>query len=297
MDDLLSLLETVLGDSEKKSHGNYRFHCPLPNCSSVRKRLEVQTETNSNGCNPDGGCWVCNGKGTTIRSLFKQASVDAKYFTRLKTIVPDKAYGSTTEIIEVITLPDEYKSLQDVKKTDMAGRHALVYLLKKRGITMEEIIKYQLGYCERGRYASRIIIPSFDQNGTLNYFTGRSWIEDEEKRYDQPYGSRGGIIPFELYINWSAPIILCEGFLDAIAIRRNAIPLLEKGITPALLTKILGSFVEKIYIVLDRDGLKESLDHANMLMSNGKRVYLVELQEKDPSKMGFCEFHHNDTEG
>lgn len=289
MEDLLSLLEVVLGESEKKSHGNYRFHCPLPNCTSIRKRLEIQTETDAEGHNP-WKCWVCNGKGASIRSLFKQGKVDPQYYSRLKAIIPDYYTGvSVVEQEEIIALPDEFRLLQDVRKSDMIGRQALAYV-KRRGISPEEIIKYQLGYCDKGQYRSRIIIPSFDANGTLNYFTGRSFIEDEERRYSQPSIKRGDIIPFEFYVNWNAPIILCEGFFDAIAIRRNAIPLLEKGITQCLLTKILGSSVEKIYIVLDKDGMKEALEHADMLLANGKKVYLVELDKKDPGGMGFDEF-------
>lgn len=290
MEDILSLLETVLGQSEKKSHGNYRFQCPLPGCSSVRKRLEIQTETTSIGQNP-WKCWVCNKGGLTIKSLFNQAKTESQYHIRLKRIIPITYSGpsSIEQVEEIIVLPDEYKLLNNIQAADMIGRQALAYV-KRRGISQEEIIKYQLGYCDSGRYRSRVIIPSFDQNGVLNYFSGRSFIEDEEKKYDQPSISRSNIIPFELYINWNAPIILCEGFFDAIAIRRNAIPLLEKGITPALLTKILGSFVEKIYIVLDKDGMREALDHADMLLANGKKVYLVELDKKDPGEMGFSEF-------
>lgn len=288
MEDILTLLEIVLGQSEKKSHGNYRFQCPLPGCSSVRKRLEIQTETTS-GQNP-WKCWVCNKGGLTIKSLFNQSKVEPQYFTRLKQIIPVTYSGpSSVEQIEEITLPSEYRLLQNIQSTDMIGRQAMAYV-KRRGFSQEEIIKYQLGYCDSGRYRSRVIIPSFDQNGVLNYFSGRSFIEDEEKKYDQPSVSRGNIIPFEFYINWNAPIILCEGFFDAIAIRRNAIPLLEKGITSALLSKILGSFVDKIYIVLDKDGMREALNHADMLLANGKKVYLVELDKKDPGAMGFSEF-------
>lgn len=289
MEELLSLLETTLGESEKKSRGNYRFKCPLPDCTSVRKRLEIQTIRDEEGHNP-WKCWVCNGRGLSIKSLFIQGKIDTKYHVELRKIIPSDNYIYDPGSEESIALPDEYATFEDIRSSNIIGRQALAYLTKKRSLSIQEIIKYQLGYCASGKYANRIIIPSFDLKGYLNYFTGRSIIEDEQYRYTQPEIKRGNIIPFEFYINWSAPIILCEGFFDAIAIRRNAIPLLEKGITSALLSKILGSEVDKIYIVLDRDGLKEALEHAGMLMANGKRVYLVELDKKDPSSMGFSEF-------
>jgi hypothetical protein len=51
----------------------------------------------------------------------------------------------------------------------------LYLILKSRGITKNDIEKYNIGYCETGRYAKMIIIPSYDENGQLNYFTGRSF--------------------------------------------------------------------------------------------------------------------------
>lgn len=286
MEDILTLLESVFGESVKKAHGNYRFKCPLPGCTSVRERLEVLVETNENGDNP-WKCWVCLKGGLSIRSLFHAANVDPKYYQRLNSIIITRSTNQHHD--EIVALPSEIKYFDNIKPIDFVGRNALAYL-KNRGLRVEDIIKYQLGYCDSGKYSHRIIIPSFDKDGYLNYFIARSFIEDEEYRYDYPEAKRGNIIPFELYINWNAPIILCEGPFDVFAIMRNVIPLLEKGITQALLSKILGSEVDKVYIVLDKDGIKEALKHAETLISNGKIVYLVELTEKDPSKMGFKEF-------
>ena len=74
-----------------------------------------------------------------------------------------------------------------------------------------------------------VIIPSYDENGELNYFISRSFEKDAFIKYRNPDCSRD-IIAFELFINWSSPLILCEGAFDALAIKRNAIPLLGKNI-------------------------------------------------------------------
>jgi chaperonin GroEL (HSP60 family) len=86
------------------------------------------------------------------------------------------------------------------------------------------------------------------------------------------------------------PIVLCEGLFDAIAIKRNAIPLLGKNIQPELMKKIINSSVEKIYIALDKDAIKQALNFCETLMNEGKEVYLVDINEKDPSSMGFEKF-------
>ena len=48
--------------------------------------------------------------------------------------------------------------------------------LDRRGVTSLEIIKYQIGYCEEGPYKHKVIVPSYDEYGMLNYFVGRSFL-------------------------------------------------------------------------------------------------------------------------
>jgi DNA primase len=168
------------------------------------------------------------------------------------------------------------------------AKHAMAYL-KKRNISESDIIKYNLGYCEKGIYANRIIIPSYDENGNLNYFTARSFEKTNPIKYKNPNSSRN-IIPFEFFINWDLPLVLCEGPFDAIAIKRNVIPLLGKNIQSSLMKKIVMSSVSKIYIALDKDAQKQALNFCQQLMNEGKEVYLVDMQDKDPSEMGFKQF-------
>ena len=43
-------------------------------------------------------------------------------------------------------------------------------------------------------------------------------------------------------------------------------------------------------MALDTDALKQSLKHCEYLINQGKEVYLVELEGKDPSEIGFNNF-------
>ena len=54
--------------------------------------------------------------------------------------------------------------------------------------------------------------------------------------------------------------------------------------------KIVSSTVQKIYIALDSDAMKQAIKFAEELMNEGKEVYLVEMKDKDPSEMGFQNF-------
>ena len=68
------------------------------------------------------------------------------------------------------------------------------------------------------------------------------------------------------------------------------IPLLGKNIQSTLMKKIVTSTIKKIYIALDKDAQKQSLDFCKKFIDEGKEVYLVELDDKDPSEMGFSQF-------
>jgi len=277
---LVTLVDRVLGKGKQTARGNYAYHCPF--CQHHKPKLEINFTENKKGHNP-WHCWVCNTRGKTIVSLLKR-SKSYEYIEEAIKLVPKGQFVEEVEIINTITLPSEFTSLID-HPSDIMGKHALAYL-KRRGIFMDDIIKYNIGYCESGEYQNMIIIPSYDVNGNLNYFTARSFEKEPFRKYKNPSVSRD-IVPFEMFINWNSPLVLCEGPFDAIAIKRNAIPLLGKNIQSNLMKKIVSSKVEKIYIALDSDAIKSSLKFCETFMNEGKEVHLLEMNDKDPSELGF----------
>ena len=281
---LVNLVNSILGKGKRTARGNQAYTCPF--CHHHKPKLEVNFTENKQGNNP-WQCWVCGKKGKTIKSLFKQTKVDASYFQELGKLVKNVSTEDIGEVKqEILQLPKEFKKF--INNKDIVAKHAFSYL-KKRNISKQDILKYNIGYCDSGRYNNMVIIPSYDNNGKLNYFTGRSFEKDPCIKYRNPETSRD-IIPFELFINWDLPIIICEGPFDAIAIKRNVIPLLGKNIQPALMKKIVESKVQKIYIALDNDAIKQALGFCQRLLDIGKEVYLVEMKGKDPSEMGFENF-------
>ena len=280
---LVNLVNSVLGSGKRTARGNQAHNCPF--CNHHKPKLEINYTENKQGNNP-WHCWACDKRGKTISSLFKQVKASPDKFTELKKLVKTGSEVADYTITKSVTLPKEYKPL--ISNNDLIARHAKAYL-KSRNIGEDDIIKYNIGYCESGRYSKMIIIPSYDANGNLNYFTGRSFEKEPYIKYRNPEASRD-IIPFELFINFDLPLVLCEGPFDAIAIKRNAIPLLGKNIQDSLMKKIVQSTVEKIYIALDTDAMKQAHKFAEYFINQGKEVYLVELKGKDPSEMGFKNF-------
>ena len=153
----------------------------------------------------------------------------------------------------------------------------------------QDILKYNIGYCERGKYANSVVIPSYDRDGRINYFISRSFEKDPGRKYNAPSCNKNEIVGLEYFINWKVPVILCEGMFDAIAIKRNAVPLFGKTIPKALMIRLVSSNVKTVYLALDNDALKQSFNYALELINLGKDVYLLELNGKDPSEIGFNE--------
>ena len=285
---LIQIIESVIGKGKVTNKGNIAHHYPF--CHSPRKKMEIQTITNDKGENP-WHCWVCNKSGKKLSSLFKALKVSREKISELYKVLNvqpkynanqiDSAFRSTT----AIDLPKEYIPLVSISDS-IEYKNAIHYLRAKRKITLSEIVKYNIGYCETGEYSKKIIIPSYDEFGKLNYFVGRAYYDAESFKHKNPDVSKN-CVGFELFINWSLPIVLVEGAFDAIAVRRNAIPLFGKTISEDLRKKIIEHKVSKLYICLDKDAQKQALEHAEYFMNNGVQVYFVDLDQKDPAEIGF----------
>lgn len=276
---LLTLLDTVIGTKGTISKDNeLMYHCPF--CNHHKKKLQVNVKSQQ------WHCWVCDAKGKFIYTLVKKLNVSKSVIQELNQIYNNTKFFSNKKDDIIVKLPEEFKSLSG-EEGSLFFLHAKKYLLT-RGITEEDIIKYNIGYCSEGEYKNRVIIPSYDNNRILNYFVARSFYNSPLK-YKNPPAPKNTVL-FDLYINWNIPVILCEGVFDAIAIKKNAIPLLGKVPSKKLIMKIMESGVTDIYIALDKDAKDDALKLSEFMMGYGKNVYLVDMDTKDPSDLGFRNF-------
>ena len=280
---LVALVNSILGSGKKTAGGNYAYTCPF--CNHHKPKLEINF---SKGKNQPAHCWSCDVRFRNILPILRKANAPQDKIEYAKTLVVDSSYNYVEKTYAALTLPSEFISLSSVDSPTLSMRHAQAYI-KNRGVSNHDILQYNMGYCEEGLYKNMIILPTYDAEGSLNYFTARSFEKDPFTKYRNPSVSRD-IIPNEYFINWNIPVILCEGIFDAIAIKRNAIPLLGKSIQSSLMKKLIVSAVDKIYIALDSDALKQALRFCEKLMAEGKEIYLVDLQDKDPAELGFANF-------
>ena len=278
MNKLIHLLERTLNSRSKKltKQDEYMFYSPF--VSHYKPKLQINMSSQK------WHCWVSDQGGHSLYSLFKKINADSRYFSELKDIVFIPTTKDEVESKVIVSLPREYQPLWKSSKS-LFYKHALNFL-KKRGITKIDLQKYKLGFCDDGIYSNRVIVPSYDENGILNYFVGRSFMGDKMK-YKNPNVSRD-IVPFEWFIAWSYPIVLCEGVFDAISIRTNAIPMLSKKPSKSLLTKIFQEQVKTIYIALDNDAKKDAYNLSEFFKDFGIDSKVVNLpKNEDPNDLGF----------
>ena len=284
-----SILSNTLGSHSTLRGNELAFYCPF--CNHHKQKLQVNTETQK------WHCWTCNSGGKKLTSLLRKLDVDKNTISIIREIYGDSNYNPQQDDLETkvyISLPKEFKSLNEPPKGFNPEYKQAINYLTQRGITQKEIVKYNIGYCVDGLYARRVIIPSYDSNGLLNYFVSRSYYQDEKMKYKNPPISKN-IICFESQVNWKQPIILCEGVFDAITIKRNAIPLLGKFPSKQLVEKIFMSGVNNIIISLDNDAINEAMKAAEYFRKNGINVKMMYLKDKDASEIGYTKFYEELT--
>jgi DNA primase len=290
IDKLISLLNRALNQSGKMSTPEeYTCICPFHQAihSITKKKFGINLE--------DGNynCFACGVKGRTFKSLFRKLKVGKKLFDELHSIIGEEKRiyrkASLKDNINntILELPHNFHPMYIPSKIPQY-KHAFLYLIK-RGITRDDMLRYNIGYCPDGEYANMVIIPSYDADGNLNFYQGRSYLKDTNYKHKSPSWSKD-IIGFESFINWDLPVTLVEGAFDAISVRRNAIPLFGKFLSNTLKNELYEC--DEVNILLDNDALSD----AEKLFKELKkemiidRVKLIKLESgKDPSEVGFNE--------
>ena len=149
------------------------------------------------------------------------------------------------------------------------------YLLD-RGYKKEDIVMWKVGYCSSGEYAGRVVVPSFNDNGDINYFVARSYA-DKFPKYMNPKVSKD-IVFNELYLDWNKDIILVEGVFDAMK-AKNSIPLLGSTLNQkSNLFKKIVYYEPDVYIALDPDAEKKASQLIENLIQYDLNLFKIDVE-------------------
>ncbi len=284
--EVINILNDTLGIGTSMKNDEQAHHCPF--CHHHKKKLQINLKTQQ------WHCWVCDAKGKRIQRLLKRLNVNTHKLKKIYEIYGDDyvVYSKESEEEKVeLRLPSEFKSLLKVPDGFKPTFKRVVEYAKQRNLTTEDITRYNIGYCDGGHYAGRIIIPSYDSDNRINYFIARSVFPDESFKYKNPPVSKN-VIMFENQINWDEPITLVEGVFDAMAVKRNAIPILGKFIPKKLNENIYKKGVKSINIFLDEDAQQQALHYTMQFTNQGIKTKNIIPIGKDASDMGFLEVNN-----
>jgi len=279
---ILSIFDRILGQRAKLRKGGIQAIYKCPFCLHPKKKLEIAIGGDNFG---SYHCWVCGISGKSFHTLLKKLKVSIDVHTEISQYTGTSYRYKNNDIHDnELSLPDEFISLIKADKT-FECINALNYL-ESRNIIKKDIIRYNIGYCEHGDYKNRVIIPSYDKNGKLNFFCARAYNNHTNISYLLPPWDKN-IVGFELLINWREPVTIVEGAFDAMAVVRNAVPLFGNTISEKLLLSIIENEVSGVNILLDNDAFSMAVEVYDILNRYNIKTKLIKLDEKDPSVLGF----------
>jgi DNA primase len=271
VDVLVELLTEFLGENHQhyESKAQISFDCPV--CMEEKGLEEGDGKGNLeiNYSKHVYKCWSCgetHGTHGPLGKLFDQyASKSQKKVYNL--IKPEELKQEDIKRPK-LRLPEGYTTFQDSNERFIPHKEAYRYL-QSRGITDEMIETYKIGYTVSGEFSYRIIVPSFNREGVLNYFVARSWVPKKMK-YKNPAVPKDEIIFNESLIDWDKDIYLCEGVFDSFFLT-NSIVMLGKKMSGLLFESLYNNANAGIIICCDGDAFQDGLRVYQEL--NGGRLY------------------------
>ena len=251
---LVELLEDVLGDHglHYPNRGQISFNCPVCDDDRNKHNLEVNYIDNVYKC------WSCgDSEGThgPLGRIFDKYG--NKKHKKLYNVLKPETVVKRERPKKTLKLPDSFTLFKDSSPVYPVRRQAMNYL-KSRGITDEMIERYGIGFCDKGDHSGRIVIPSYNTKGELNYYIARSWNPMSRAKYKNPEAEKDKIIFWENLIDWNKDIFLVEGAFDGLFLE-NSIPMLGKHMSELLFETLYMNAKGNITICLDADAIKNAI--------------------------------------
>lgn len=306
----IEFIRKVFGDPYLTNAGlNANVVCPVcieKNGDTNKKKLAIRTD------NWLSHCWVCGYKSRDIYQLVKRykaihlpeyqsgfgGSPSLTAINKGCVIVYDESiFDKPVGNEKILSLPVGFQLLAEHfydEDCEWFIRNARNYLVN-RGLTYRDFWYFKFGVTDEDvAHKSRVIFPSFDAEGNLNYHTSRSLDSKRIKpKYLNPGINRTQLIFNELNIDWTKELTLVEGPFDLVKCNYNATCVLgsELGKDHLLFQKIVSNSTP-VLLAFDDDAMHKTLRVARRLTSYGITVRLYQLPEErhDVGEMNRDEF-------
>lgn len=293
MQRIYNILTSILGESKQgvydKGVTQYQFNCPY--CADEKGGIDGKFNLEVSFSLGKFHCWSC-GEAGPISKLIKSRGGKAladEYFNIINDIKETQYFNldlfkDNGDIFgdKTLYLPKTFRKI-DISK---CKSKALLEFLNKRKIDQNIIDFYNIGRTtwdeEDWTWRDRIVIPSYNAVGDLNYFVGRTFKEtDKRGKYKNCDADKYQILLHEDKIQWDADIYLVEGAIDCIYYP-NSISLMGKSLSAksVVYSKLKEKANANIIIVLDGDTTIDEVKRIYRLLDRGRlrgRIKFIEL--------------------
>lgn len=297
MQRIYNLLESFLGASKQgyfdKNNLQTQWNCPY--CAEEKGGIDNKYNLEISFALGKFHCWSCNNAGNLSKLIRRFGGKDAlnEYKAILQDIKESKYYDISNfekEKVDASSLELQLPKTYTKIEFDNCPSKVKAYI-DKRKIGKEIIEKFNIGYTtwdeENWQYRNRIIIPSYNEYGDLNFWVGRDYTGNEKKlKYINPKNiDKNKIVFQDSLIQYDADITLVEGAIDCLY-GNNCISLLGKTLTrDCEIYKILKQKSNaRIFICLDSDTDISETKRIYSLLNNGRlknKIWYIRLGTED----------------
>lgn len=254
-EDVVEIMSEFLGEPKKvyENRSQILWNCPVCDDGRNKGNLEVNVEKSVYHC---WSCGETEGTHGTVGKLFDKFG--NKKLKKLYLILRPEENEKVVRVKKPkVVLPENFTLFKDSHPIYPVRKQAYNYL-KSRGITDEIIERFGIGFCDKGSHMGRIIIPSYNLKGDLNYYVGRSWDPHSRAKYRNPEAEKDQIIFWENLIDWNKDIYLVEGAFDGMFLD-NPVVMLGKHMSELLFETIYNKAKGNVIICLDGDAWENAV--------------------------------------
>lgn len=304
----IEFIESCFGKGVLSNGGlNMSVRCPVcaeKEDNSQKKKLVIRTDDFLTHC------WICSYRSTNLLQLLSKyhpnlvGTYKEKFGVKAKQVFKRCMIQNLEDLFiapepvspPLVELPTGFTLLasnlgKGIKSVESAWRY-----LKGRKVTESELWLWKFGITDyrapKGEqdYRFRVIVPSHDSQGSLNYFSARTyWSQGfRGNKYENPKVPRESIIFNELNIDWTQELTLVEGTFDLIKSNENSTCLLGSTLFQKhLLFQKIVQHNTPILLALDTDARDKSFKIAKLLTEYGIQVRLFQVPSefKDVGQM------------
>ena len=315
IEKLYDILASFLGEAKNGfNESSFQYQFPCPRCIENKGQQEARKyNLEVNIQKQVFKCWSCSSeddvmKGSVIKliKMYGSDALLAEYKDTIRSIHESDLYklhfnkddfniDTSMVVKEDLKLPSTFQLFDRNKRNHYS---ALKYVME-RGLTWDILEKYKIGYTLREeddgmkKYSYRVIIPSYDRLGELNYWVGRDFLPKNDQftrtKYANPKAEKTEIIFNEEKVQWDADITLVEGAFDHIVVP-NSIPLLGKALDTdyKLYWELITRANAHINIFLDADAF-QTVKQVYKLLNHGRLYDMIRYipvgGDEDPSSL------------